>query len=234
MFRSLVRVAALLPALPVIAQQVSISPGPDAHAPVVAEVYSGDASARGSVVLAGGSMRLLNGSTVRAGEHTASVRLVRGGELRVCPDTGVEVNASASRDLMLSLSAGALEAHYSLPASDVILTPDFRIVLAGPGELRVALAADYRGNVCVQTLEGNTAAISVSELMGSRTYQVRPSEQVYFRNGTVADATAQPTMRCGCPGHGPAQREIERAATPTPNTPPPRVAEPVSAATLPI
>jgi hypothetical protein len=234
MLRSLGSVAALLLASPVLAQQLSITPGPDAHAPVVAEVFSSDASARGPVVLAGGSMRLLSGSTVRAGAHAARVRLVRGGEVRVCPETGVAVNSSGSRELMLSFSAGALEAQYSLPASDVILTPDFRIVLAGPGELRVVLAADYKGNACVQTLDGNTASISISELMGSGTYHMKPAEQVYFRNGSVAEATSQPSMTCGCPGHGPVEREMERAAAPAPSAPPPPVAEPISAATLPV
>ena len=166
-------------------------------------------------------MRLLSGSTVKAGAHAASVRLARGGELRVCPDTGVAVNGTASRDLMLSLSAGAMEAHYSLPSSDVVLTPDFRIVLAGPGELHIAVAADYRGNGCVKSLAGNTVPVVVAELMGTGTLQLSPGEQVYFRDGSVTNPSFRPLMNCGCPGSSSQQREVQTAtqAVPAPAKP---------------
>lgn len=219
MLRSLGCIAAVLLALPVLAQQVSISGNPDAHAAVIGEVFSSDAGASGSVVLAGGNMRLLSGSSVRAGAHPASVRLARGGELRVCPDTGVAVNATASRDLMLSLSGGALEAHYSLPSSDVVLTPDFRIVLAGPGELHVAVAADFRGNGCVKSLAGNTVPVVVAELMGTGTFQLSPGEQVYFRDGTINNPSFRPLMTCGCPGAGSSQRGVQTATPAAPAAP---------------
>jgi hypothetical protein len=222
MLRCLCCVGALWFALPLLAQQLSISSTPDSHAAVIGDVFSSDAGASGSVVLAGGSMRLLSGSTVKAGAHAASVRLARGGELRVCPDTGVAVNGTASRDLMLSLSAGAMEAHYSLPSSDVVLTPDFRIVLAGPGELHIAVAADYRGNGCVKSLAGNTVPVLVAELMGTGTLQLSPGEQVYFRDGSVTNPSFRPLMNCGCPGPSSQQREVQTAtqAAPTAAKPP--------------
>ncbi|MCI0352998.1 MAG: hypothetical protein L0Z53_26555 [Acidobacteriales bacterium] len=229
---------ALLLTSPVLAQQASVSHNPDPQAAVVGELVASDASVDGSLTMAASNLRVMNGATVNAGAHAASVRLVRGGELRVCPETGIALNATASRDLMVSLSAGAFEAHYSLSSSDVVLTPDFRIALAGPGELHVAVGADFRGNACIRSLEGNTASVLVAELMGSRTYQLRPGEQVYFRDGSVDQPSAAPLMTCGCPAQRSLHREVESASTPSPSATPaqPEKApeEPVSPASLPI
>lgn len=170
---------------------------------VVGEVFASDASVQGSVIFASGGARLLSGSTVSAGTAAAAVRLKRGGEVRVCPGSNVQVNSTVSRnqqrELVLSLDAGMLEAHYSLPAvSDSVVTPDFRITLIGPGDFHVAIGADAQGNTCVQPLAGNNAALIVNELMGEASYQVKPNQGVYFPNGRVKDAVAT-VPACGCP-----------------------------------
>jgi hypothetical protein len=213
--------AALLSPLALFSQQTSSSPSME-MGEGVGEVFAGDASVHGSVLLAGGGPRLLSGSTVAAGAQAARVRLARGGELRVCPETKVTVNATARRELMLSLSAGALEAYYTLGASaDSIVTPDFRILLIGPGQFHLAIGADFRGNACVKSLQENSAAVLVSELMGDGSYQVKPGEQVHFRNGTVREPSAEPLGECGCPAPGSVQNLLQAAAVAPPVVPPP-------------
>src|ERR1051325_1452337 len=111
-----------------------------AQAPV-GQLFSSDAKVKGSVELAAGGARVMSGSFVSAGGSTPGLKWDRGGELRVCARTTLSVATSPSgRDLLLGLSVGGMETHYTVSATaDSIVTPDFRLLLAGPGRFDFAI-----------------------------------------------------------------------------------------------
>jgi hypothetical protein len=171
-----------------------------------------DAVSSAKIVLANA---VPSGASVRASKQPVILRLARGGEIHVCPGTSVVLTRSSDGpDLMLGMGTGALETHYALESSsDSILTPDFRILLRGPGEFHYAISADSRGNTCVRDLPGNTAPATVSELMGDGVYNLKLGEALVFHSGLVNTADDKLPESCGCPAPRPeAPVELASAA----------------------
>jgi len=189
----------------------------------VGELFSTMAHVRGSVQLAGSGTTVLSGSSIDAGEQPARLALNRGGNLVICQGTSVSVNASATgNDLMFSFGSGTIEPSYTIGASsDVIVTPDFRFVITGPGDFDFDIGALPHGETCVRSRARSTGGIIVNEQMGDGTYQVKPGASVVFHNGRVANASAASPSPCGCPPIKEPRLETQVAqAVPAPSPPP--------------
>ncbi len=157
----------------------------------------------------------MSGSSIAAGAQTATLKLERGGSMMICPGTNLAVTTSQNgRQLMFSMDTGNLEMDYPIgAASDNLLTPDFRLLLPGPGRLHIAVRVSPKGDTCVQSLPSNSSAIVISEGMGDESYQVKPNEAVIFNGGRISGA--MPTREnCGCPAPPPSQ--VAKATPPAP------------------
>ena len=159
----------------------------------------------GAITVQGTTMLLGNGSTVTAGQHTLAIHLTRGGDLDLCATTSVHLSQQkAATDpnspLMMALDHGALEAHYTLGKdSDVVLTPDLRILLSGPGNADVRIRVNKRGDTCVENRGTNAPYLTVSEQMGDGVYRVQPNQHVLFEHGSLQAVVDNEQEPCGCP-----------------------------------
>ncbi len=159
----------------------------------------------GAVTLTGEGTSLGNGSTVTAGNVTLPIHLTRGGQLDLCSTTTVHLSqqynaADANSPLMVALDHGAMEAHYKVGKnSDVVLTPDLRILLSGPGQADVRIRLNDHGDTCVANRGDNAPYVTVSEQMGPGVYRVMPNQRVMFEQGSVRNVVDNEAQPCGCP-----------------------------------
>ena len=206
-----------------------------ASAQRIGDVYASDATVKGSVRYTSTGLEVDNGSVITAGQHSASVRLARGGQVRICPGTNLTVNSSPKgQELMFAMSAGSLEGEYDLPATaDSILTPDFRILISGPAKVNVSITAQANGNACVRSRGGDSYVV-ISELMGDDYYRLQPNEQAVFHPGNVKQPDVNDTASCGCPAPPPIQTaEVAPTAT-QPSVPSAPVPSPAAAPAGPV
>ncbi len=162
-------------------------------------------------------MTVLPGSDLSAGIAPATLKLNRGGQVRICPQSQLTVN-SGGQGLMLSMSAGVFEINYHVDqsATDLLVTPDFNLRLAGPGSYHFALGVNARGDTCFKPLPGNSAGIVFSELLGSDMYGVAADEAAFFPEGKLAGRTAL-NHSCGCPAPVPAMQTTAQPVAPPPS-----------------
>lgn len=159
----------------------------------------------GAVTLDGARTLLGNGSSVGAGAATLPVTLTRGGRLDLCANTTVHLSqqynpADPRSPLLIALDHGAIEAHYRLDKnSDVVLTPDLRILLSGPGSADVRIRVNQQGDTCVSNRGHDAPYVTVSEQMGTGVYRVQSGQRVLFEHGSVRSVVDNEAQPCGCP-----------------------------------
>jgi hypothetical protein len=171
-------------------------------------------------------MSVLSGSELSAGIAPATLKMVRGGQVRICPHSGLSVSTSG-QGLMLATGAGAIEIDYQLSQqfADVVITPDFNVMLVGPGTFHFALGVNKRGDTCMKPLPGNASEVTFSELLGTGMVKTQPNQSVVFRGGKL-DPPEALTGECGCPPTAPVLRaEAQPSPPPAPLPVPPNSAD---------
>lgn len=189
--------ASLALGLPAIAQQQPIATVPVEGVTVA-----------GSLSVSGGRASIANNGSITAGEKTAHIALARGGELAVCATTQVHLSRDSSVEqdptqdsaLMIALDRGALETDYATGKySDVILTPDLRILVSGPGHADLKIRMNRQGDTCIDNHGPNPPYITVSSQFEGGVYRVQPNQRVMFLHGSLQQVVDNEAEPCGCP-----------------------------------
>lgn len=164
-----------------------------------------DVRVSGAITLQGNTLLLGNGSSVTAGGRTLAIHLARGGELDVCATTRVDLlqQKTASGQpgpFMLALSRGSLEMRsVADKVPDVVLTPDLRIEVAGPGKANVDIHVGPQGDACVDLMDGSAASLTISEEMGDGVARLLPGQHVLYAHGNFQTIAGHGPAACGCP-----------------------------------
>lgn len=184
----------------------SDSPGQAGAIAIVPIDAANAATVTGALRVAGGQAIIATNGTVASGAKNTEVVLPKRGVLRVCASTSVHLAADTSvpageiPGLMLALDHGAIEASFATGRnSDVLLTPDFRILIGGPGAAEVKIRLGEHGDTCVDNPGVNAPYVVVSSVFDGGAYRVQPGQRVMFQHGRLNEVVDQEKEPCGCP-----------------------------------
>lgn len=165
----------------------------------------------GSLEVASGHAMIATSGSITAGDTTALVNLPRRGKLLVCASTTVKLAADTNvpagevPGLMIALEHGALETSFAAGRnSDVILTPDFRILIGGPGASELKVRLGDHGDTCVdnpvpQNSNQGGPYVIVTSVFEGGAYRVQPGQRVMFEHGSLREVVDNEKEPCGCP-----------------------------------
>ncbi len=181
-------------------------PGLAQQAKPIALVPIEGVSISGGLNVTNGQASIVNSGSVTAGDRTAHLALSRGGEVRLCSTTTLNLSKdstatdSSSSALMMSLDRGAIEATYVAGRfSDVLLTPDLRVFISGPGQVDLKIRVNAQGDTCVDNHGANGPYVTVSSLLEGGLYRVQANQRVLFEHGSLHDVVDHEQEPCGCP-----------------------------------
>ena len=144
---------------------------------------------------------------ITAGEQAVKIALQRGGSLRLCSTSSVHLSKDRSIDdpassaLMMALDRGAIEANYVVGKySDVLITPDLRILISGPGQADLSIRVNPKGDTCVDNHGADAPLRHGDQPAGRRSLPgacpISASTSSMAACSEVVDHEPEP---CGCP-----------------------------------
>jgi hypothetical protein len=206
-----VSIPAPLPQTQIAPQTQQAEPGPTTTGPIA--IVPLDSKDPASAALVTGALQVANGramiatnGAITAGSGTTEVTLPHRGVLRVCSSTTVKLASDASvpkgevPGLMMVMDHGAMEASFATGRnSDVLLTPDFRILIGGPGAADVKVRLGQHGDTCVDNAGVNAPYVLVTSVFDGGIYRVQAGQRVMLQHGSVYSVVDQEKESCGCP-----------------------------------
>ncbi len=184
----------------------AIPAGPIAIVPLDAKNPSDSATVTGALEVTGDKAIIAASGTVTSGSATTDVVLPRRGVLHVCASTTVKLAADSSvpagdvPGLMMAMDQGAIEASFATGRnSDILLTPDFRILIGGPGAADVKVRLGQHGDTCVDNPGINAPYVLVTSVFDGSIYRVQPGQRVMFQHGSLQEVVDHEKEPCGCP-----------------------------------
>jgi hypothetical protein len=79
------------------------------------------------------------------------------------------------------------------------MTPDFRILIGGPGTADVKVRLGQGGDTCVDNGSASAAYVLVSSVFDAGAYRVQAGQRVMFQHGNLHEVVDQEKEPCGCP-----------------------------------
>jgi hypothetical protein len=191
-------------------QTASASPVPAIH---VIAIVPLDSKIPGYASEVTGDLQVYNGrafiaanAAITAGDGATHVTLPNRGTLLVCTLTTVKLAADSSArgddvpGLLMAMDHGAVEMSFATSRnSDTLLTPDFRILISGPGALEVKVRLGPKGDTCVDNPGASAPYVLVSSVFDGGAYRVQPGQRVMFQHGSLHEVVDQEKESCGCP-----------------------------------
>lgn len=184
----------------------SAAPGPIAIVSLDNKDPSSAAMVTGALQVANGRAMIATNGAITAGASTTDVTLPHRGVLRVCASTTVKLASDTSvprgeiPGLMMVMDHGAVEASFATGRnSDILLTPDFRILIGGPGSADVKVRLGQHGDTCIDNAGINAPYVLVTSVFDNGIYRVQPGQRVMFQHGSVYAVVDAEKESCGCP-----------------------------------
>lgn len=207
-----------------IVQAPAASAGPIAIVPLDAKNPESAASVTGALEVSQGRAMIAASGTVTSGAATTQVILPRRGMLRVCAATTVKLAADSGAaagelpGLLIAMDHGALEMSFAtteapVKNADALMTPEFRILIDGPGAAEVKVRLGEHGDTCVDNAGVNAPYVLVSSVFEGGAYRVQPGQRVMFQHGSLHEVVDQEKESCGCPPDTPKGNEFPLAAS---------------------
>jgi hypothetical protein len=203
---------------PAAAQATQNDAGPIAIIPLDSKNTDQAATVTGALEVSQGKAIIAASGTVTSGTETTEVILPHRGVLRVCASTTVKLAADSSvpageiPGLMMAMDHGAVEASFATGQnSDILLTPDFRILIGGPGAAEVKIRLGQHGDTCVDNAGINAPYVLVSSIFEGGAYRVQPGQRVMFEHGSLHEVVDNEKEPCGCPPAAPKGNEFPLA-----------------------